>query len=301
MQNNRTNIYRNVTGQIVAALQAGVPPWVRPWSVLQDSRPRNALSQRPYRGINTWLLQMRAVAAAYPSQRWLTYRQAQSVGAQVRRGEAGTAIVFYQLREMADEKPDASTNTEPQTKVVPFLRTFTVFNTAQIDNLPSDLIAAPLPDPQWSPDAHAEAVLARSGADIRHGGAKAYYQPAADFIQLPPRAAFPVAHDYYATALHELTHWTGHASRCNRVLANRFGEAAYAMEELIAEIGSAYLCAHCRLDGQLQHPSYIAAWLKVLQNDQRAIFTAAAKAQVAADYLLPASDQPQPRCDELAA
>jgi antirestriction protein ArdC len=125
-----------------------------------------------------------------------------------------------------------------------------------------------------------------SGATIHHGGSKAYYRPSSDEIQLPPRRAFQSASNYYAVALHELTHWTGHSSRCNRQLVGRFGDAAYAMEELVAEMGAAYLCAHCRLDGELRHAAYLAHWLNVLRADKRALFTVAAKAQRAADYVL---------------
>ena len=131
-----------------------------------------------------------------------------------------------------------------------------------------------------------------SEAIIRHGGSKAFYRPSTDEIQMPPRAAFPHASGYYNVALHELTHWTSHESRCNRKLEGRFGDESYAAEELIAEMGAAFLCAHCRIDGELRHTSYLASWLKVLRNDKRAIFTASAQAQRAADYILSLT-QPQ--------
>ena len=148
-------------------------------------------------------------------------------------------------------------------------------------------MAAPPPSvPAWAGDEAAELLIDASGADIRHGGFKAFYAPGGDYIQVPPRTTFANASGYYATTLHELVHWTGHASRLDRQLRGRFGDEAYAAEELIAEMGAAFLCAHCRVDGQLQHAAYIGNWLRVLRNDKRAIFVAGTKAQNAADFLL---------------
>jgi len=171
------------------------------------------------------------------------------------------------------------------------LRSFTVFNVAQIDGLPPELMA--VPGVAWEPEARAEELILMSGASIRHGGAQAYYQPGTDEIHLPPRQWFPAGVRYYATALHELCHWTSHPSRCKRELGKRFGDGAYAAEELIAEIGAAFLCAHCRVDGQLEHASsYVSSWLKVLRTDKRAIFVGATKAQQAADYVLKLAQPP---------
>lgn len=271
------DLYQMVTDKIVAAVEAGTPPWVKPWSV-SDQRPRNATTQRPYRGVNSVLLGLEADSKGYSDSRWLTFRQALDLGARVRGGEHGTTVVFYKLREVDAQSADAG-----ERKVIPFLRSFTVFNVAQIDGL--ELIAPSKPV-AWNAQAQAEALLRGSGATIRHGGSYAYYDRTRDHIQLPDRPAFAQSGDYYATALHEACHWTGHPTRCNRELKGRFGDAAYAMEELIAEMGSAYLCAHCRIDGRLQHAAYVHGWLPVIRNDKRAIFTASAKAQAAADFLL---------------
>lgn len=281
------DLYGEVTARIVAALEQGVAPWVRPWSLGADTLPLNACTRRPYRGVNVILLELEAQAQGYPLNRWLTYRQALEFGGQVRRGETGSTVVFWKLRRLgatADTYPDEA---EPDLheRVIPLLRAFTVFNVAQVDGLPPDLSAPP--PPAWEPEARAEELLLMSGAEIRHGGALAYYQPRTDEIHLPPRQWFPQAGSYYATALHEITHWTSHASRCNRQLGKRFGDDAYAAEELIAEMGAAFLCAHCRIDGELQHAvSYLDHWLKVLRTDKRAIFVAATKAQQASDYVL---------------
>lgn len=273
------DLYQQVTDRIVTALEQGTAPWVCPWQRSEiDPAPANAVSGRAYRGINVLLLNLQAFASGFEVNRWLTYRQAQAAGGQVRRGEAGTTVVFFKLHELPDPSAD-----QPG-RVVPLLRSFTVFNVAQIDGLPATpSVATPQP---WDPIGEAEGVLRCSGASIRHGGSRAYYMPAQDCIQLPARAAFAGAADYYGVALHELTHWTGHSSRCDRPLQGRKALDAYAFEELIAEMGAAFLCAHCRLPGQLQHASYIASWLKALRDDKRLIFTAASQAQRAADFVL---------------
>ncbi|HEY3181189.1 MAG TPA: zincin-like metallopeptidase domain-containing protein, partial [Casimicrobiaceae bacterium] len=267
-------------------LERGAPPWVRPWSQDVDSMPMNASGRRPYRGINALLLTLEANSQGYPLNRWLTYRQAAELGGQVRRGERGTTVVLWRLRKLsatANAFPDEG---EPDLheRVIPLLRAFTVFNLAQVDGVPAALQA--VERHHWDPDARAEDLLQMSGATIRHGGSRAFYRPGDDEIHLPPPRAFPDAGRYYATALHELTHWSSHPSRCNRQLGQRFGDDAYAAEELIAEMGAAFLCAHCRIDGELHHAGYLASWLKVLRTDKRAIFIAATRAQQAADYVL---------------
>jgi antirestriction protein ArdC len=279
------DIYQRVTDKIIQALEAGTPPWVRPWSGMDDPIPTNLLSRQPYRGINHVVLSMEAFAKGYAHNGWLTYRQTQALGGQVKRGEHGVNIVFWQFRELADpqgnEADDEAGVGKPRT--VPLVKVYTVFN---LDQLSGIVDAQPVPTQTWSPEAAAENVLRHSGAQIRHQGYKAFYSPSQDWIVLPPQSLFPDAGNYYGTALHELTHWTGHASRLGRKLGNRFGSDAYAMEELVAEMGAAFLCAQCRLDGHLQHASYISSWLDVLQRDKRAVFVAAAQAQKAADYLI---------------
>jgi antirestriction protein ArdC len=276
------DLYQEVTDRIVASLEAGVAPGVKPWSGDPEPLPVNASTQRPYRGVNVLLLELETLARGYSRNRWITFRQAQELGGHVRKGEHGTQVVFFKMREVPS---DSAAKDEAATRRVPMLRAYTVFNLAQCEGLPSHL-EQPAAVAGWSAQDEAEKLLKASGAAIRHGGHRAYYSPSDDHIQLPEPGLFEGQGGYYATALHELAHWTGHASRCNRQLGRRFGEAAYAMEELIAEIGSAFLCAHCRVDGQLQHASYVANWLQVLKGDKRAVVTAAAKAQQATDYVL---------------
>jgi len=273
---------------------------VKLWSTGIDTLAMNGGARRPYRGVNILLLELEAATHGYPLQRWLTYRQALEMGGQVRKGERGTTVVFWQLRKIGatvDSFPERD-EVDLHERVIPLLRAYTVFNFAQIDGLPASVCATE--QRVWDAEAQAEDVLAASGARIQHGGSKAYYQPAVDQIQLPPRPAFATAANYNATALHELAHWAAHPSRCHRDLFGRFGDDAYAAEELIAEMGSAFLCAHCRIDGQLQHASYLSSWLRVLRADKRAIFVAATKAQQAADFVLSLALRPV-EADALAA
>jgi len=273
------DLYAEVTDRIIAALETGTPPWVRPWSGGGITTPINAASRRPYRGVNLLLLTLEQQARGYARNAWLTFRQAAELGGHVRKGEHGTTVVFYKLQERTRE------NEEEETRLVPLLRAFTVFNVAQIEGLPARLVEPP-PAPAWEPQDEAERVLESSGARLQREGVAAFYRPADDTIVLPAPGLFHSGVDYYATALHELTHWTGHPDRCNRQFPRRFGDEAYAVEELVAEIGSAFLCAHCRIDGRLQHSSYVASWLKVLKADKRAVFTASSQAQRAADFVL---------------
>jgi antirestriction protein ArdC len=284
------DIYQRITNRIIAALEAGTAPWVQPWSGMADPVPRNYLYQKPYRGINTLVLDMVAQDQGYDTNTWLTFRQARSLGGQVRKGEHGTPIVFWQFKDVPEEtEPDEQS--AGKRRCVPLVRVYTVFNLNQVEGI-APMVPAPT---MWNPEELAEEVLLHSGAQIRHLGYRAFYSSTQDWIYLPPQRLFQDAASYYGTALHELTHWTGHASRLGRKLGNRFGSEAYAMEELVAELGSAFLCAHCRIDGHLQHAAYIDSWLEVLRKDKRAVFVAAAQAQKATDYLL---DQLNPAIEE---
>ena len=288
MSDLHTDIYQTVTNKIIAALETGTPPWVRPWKGETDPYPINAETRRVYRGINFLSLQLEAAACGYSRNSWLTYRGATELGGQVRKGEKGTSVIFWKMRKI-----NAKAESEPwphaddiEERVIPLARFYTVFNTAQIDGLPTEY-AEPAPSvPLWQGEEAAESLINKSGADIRHGGFRAFYQPTQDYVQLPSPNAFADSGSYYATALHELCHWSGHPSRLNRQLGARFGAQAYACEEIVAEIGSAFLCAHCRINGKLQHASYVNNWLQVLRSDKRAIFVASTKAQNAADFLI---------------
>ncbi|MEI7431522.1 MAG: ArdC-like ssDNA-binding domain-containing protein, partial [Betaproteobacteria bacterium] len=244
------DLYQEVTDRIIKSLEAGVPPWLPPWEGSELSLPENVTSGHRYRGINILLLHLTALERGYNTSRWLTFKQALDIGAHVRKGESGTPVVFFKPLEIAEKAntPDATT------KVIPLLRYFTVFNIDQVEGLPETLTPV-LPQHDWDPLVAAETLLINSRARIQHGGSKAYYRPSDDVIQLPPRSCFPTASDYYGTALHELTHWTGAPSRCNRPLDGRRHIDAYAFEELVAEMGAAFTCAHCHLPARLEHAS----------------------------------------------
>lgn len=285
----QSDLYQSVTDRIVAALEAGTVPWVQPWRNDRSggALPHNAVTRRAYHGINVALLWMQEAAAGYASPQWLTFKQAADLGGNVRKGEKGTQIVFWRFRDVKDSQTG-------EIRKIPMLRTYYVFNVAQCEDI--ELRAAKL-RPAIGPT-EIDALVERTGANITHGGDAACYIPGRDAINMPNRAAFKTLHGYHSTLLHELTHWTGHASRCARDLSGRFGNQAYAAAELIAEMGSAFLCAALNVPHEsLQHADYVANWLQVLRNDNRAIFTAAKAAQVAADYILQAcglaeSDEP---------
>jgi len=275
------DVYSEVTNRIIAALESGTPPWICPWRD-GSSLPSNLATGKPYRGINVLMLTIEADMRGYSESRWVTLRQANDLGAKVRKGEHGTSIVFWKIREAEDT--DAQTEDEPK-RVIPLLRSYTVFNASQLEFLPEKFQLRPSPA-VWQPLAEAEQVLYESGAVIRHGGNRPFYSPSEDIIQLPPERWFDQPDSYYAVALHELTHWTGHPRRLCRVLGRRKGIEAYAYEELVAEMGAAFLCAHVGIPARLEHASYIDSWLDALKRDKRLIFTAAGAAQKAADFVL---------------
>ena len=230
------------------------------------------------------LLWCEAIDRGFSASMWMTYKQAQALGAQVRKGETGSLVVY------ADQftKTETDAQGEDTERVIPFMKGYTVFNLDQIEGLPDSFL--PVPSPTLSAfELHqaAEAFFAKTGATFRQGGHRAFYSPGADFIQLPSPSAFREAQSYAAVKAHELIHWTGHESRNARQFGQRFGDEAYAFEELVAELGSAFLCADLGITPEVQdnHAAYLGHWLRVLKADKRAIFTAASQAERAADFL----------------
>lgn len=280
----REDLYQQVTDAIVAELEKGVIPWVRPWKTL-DARfgggPFNGYTARGYRGINVWLLLIAAAEKGYQDTRWFTYRQAQTLGAQVKRGEKSTRVIFW--KQMSFKEKDSETGATEEKKV-PLLRSYNLFNAEQCEGI-ALLVNAEETTPELRYK-QAEALLTRHAVDLRFGGDKAFFVPTFDFIQMPRLEAFESEEHYWGTMLHELTHWTGHTSRLARDLSGRFGSEAYAAEELVAEMGAAFLCAHTGVEGRLRHPEYIGNWLKVLKEDKRAVFKASSLAQAASDFVL---------------
>ncbi|MGH6957469.1 MAG: ArdC family protein [Caulobacteraceae bacterium] len=296
----RQDLYARVTEKIIADLQRGVRTWTKPWSARHAAgpigRPLRHNLQR-YSGINVVLLWSAAVERGYTAPIWMTFRQASEFGAHVRKGETGSTVVYANRVTHTETDADGH-DVERQ---IPFLKAYTVFNVEQIEGLPD--IFRQTVGPQLGPSAriaHAERFFSATSADIRHGGNAAYYATDADFVQMPRFESFIDPESYYATLAHEMTHWTCHPTRLVRDFGRRrFGDDGYAREELVAELGAAFLCADLGLDLQPRqdHSGYIATWLKVLKNDTRFIFTAAAHAQRAADFL----HGLQPRTEESTA
>jgi antirestriction protein ArdC len=286
-QNHRQSLYAEVTSRVIAELEEGRLPWVQPWdsAACGCTMPHNAGSGRSYSGINILILWAAVIEGGYRTQRWLTYRQAQAAGGNVRRGEKGT-IVCYADRFTPREEDERAREEGREARQLAFLKRFTVFNVDQCEGLPAQLTEVPeLPDERETIP-HAEALVAATGADFRIGGDMAFYSPAGDFVQVPPQQAFGEQINWYRTALHELGHWTGHPSRLDRDQSGCFGSASYAREELVAEMASAFTCASLSIRPTVRHADYIGAWLAVLREDERAIFRAASLASKAADYLL---------------
>ena len=285
----RKSIYKEVTELIITELKKGTAPWILPWKTVGGPLPRN-INGKHYRGINVLLLLRRLVQSRFLHNVWLTYKQAKELGGYVRQGEAGTRIIYWNFKEV--EEVDRETGEpiidektrRPKVTLVPFARVYYVFNLSQcagekLMEKAFKLQKAPKSTPDFP---EIEKLLSLAKIEV---GAKACYREFTDTITLPLQEAFKSQEDYYATALHELVHWT--APRLGRDLSDRFGDKAYAMEELVAEIGAAFLGAHLGLPiKNLQHPQYIASWLEVLEKDVKAIFTAARRAQEACDWLL---------------
>lgn len=299
---NRTSLYEEVTAKIISQLEEGRLPWVQPWdsaACAGPALPRNAVTGRTYSGVNILMLWGAVIANGWPSQGWLTFRQALHAGGNVRKGEQGTMVV-YADRFVTDREKARVASEGGEAKAIPFLKRFTLFNVAQCEGLRPDLATDPLPLPEREIIPVAEDVIAASGIPFRIGGDKAYYVPSADYVQVPPQPAFYEQVNYYRTCLHELTHATGHPKRLARTFGTRFGTKDYAREELVAEMGSAFLCAALGIMPTVRHADYIGSWLAVLRDDMsddpairgstgprgHAIFRAARQASEAAEWLL---------------
>ena len=267
-------IYQSVTDSIIAQLEKGAAPWVKSWKT-DSSADKNFITQKAYSGINTLILGM----AGYSNPSWASYKQWQEKGVQVKKSEKATQIVFF--------KPVSKTSTneagETETSGYAVLKTYFVFNAEQTD---IKIIPSTEPALPFDPIPAIESKIADTGAIIEHGGDSAFYMPSKDYIQLPNQSAFNTKEHYYATAFHELAHWSGAKHRLDRQLdKGRYGNPAYAFEELVAEISAAFLCADYKIQGDLRHAGYIESWLKACRDDNKAIFKAAALAQKAANFI----------------
>lgn len=324
-----SDVYARFTAQIIAAIESGAGSWTMPWNRRRDPSgaysmpthvmPTNVTTGKAYKGVNVLALWAAATEADYPTSEWGTYKQWAEKGAQVRKGEKATFIVFWKFFDKAQKgsggdatsAPDAtgdSTSTSPTSakSATMMARGYSVFNAAQVDGYispvpvtpaPADVPATPVasvdpsatsdptPDPRLP---SVDAFFASIGVDLRHGGDRACYSPLFDYVKMPEFADFHSTAAYYGTLAHEYTHWTGHSSRLDRDLKGRFGDAQYAAEELIAELGAAFLCGHLDLytEPRPDHAQYLSHWLSILKADKRAIFTAASKAQQAVDWMI---------------
>lgn len=290
-----TNVYDTITANIVTAIESGAGEFRMPWhrATISDGMPTNALTGAEYRGSNVLSLWVSSMSKGYTSNRWATYKQWAELGAQVRKGEKATTGVYFQMMERKTEKAPADSN-QKAPGLIPFARAFHLFNADQVDGY---TVAPTVPRTDLTVTlADADYAIAKTGAKIIHAGSRAFYRPSTDEVYMPERAAFTgtetstATESYYSTLLHEVTHWTGHKTRLDRdfTRSSRFGDEAYAGEELVAELGAAFLCARLGITNspRIDHAQYLAAWLKVLKADSRAIVRAASDAQKAADYIL---------------
>lgn len=290
--------HEQVAESLIEQLKAGTAPWQKPWRGGEAYLPSNAASGHRYRGINVLQLLAHAHARGYADNRWMTYKQAQALGAQVRKGERGVTVEFWQFYENQQKfdeqgRPVLDAQGKPVMERAKLERPRAffsrVFNVAQIDGLE----LPPPPKHTWNPSERASAILTASGANIEHSpGDRAFYRPSTDTITMPLPTQFPTADGYYATALHELGHWTGHESRLDRDLAHPSGSEGYAREELRAEIASMILGSELGIGHDPgQHAAYVQSWIKVLENDPKEVFRAAADAEKIHRYVLALEQQ----------
>jgi antirestriction protein ArdC len=270
-------IYQQVTDRIISELERGAAPWIKPWTTFASAgEDQNIISKKPYNGINRVILGM----SGFSSSKWASFKQWQQLGATVRKGEKGTMIVFYSPIKKDSVNP---VNGQIESSAYHCLKSYFVFNADQVEGIE---IEKPVITEKPFIDVPAlEKRVSDTGAVINHGSSSAFYRRDSDSIHLPNKGAFKSESDYYATLLHELIHWSGANFRLDRTKGKRFADTAYAFEELVAELGAAFLCQDYQIQGDLRHADYIGSWLKCLKDDNKAIFNAAALAQKAADYV----------------
>ena len=275
-------LYKTVTSSVIEQLERGTPPWTRPWKDVRvkgvGMLPSNLVTGRLYSGSNVLLLWMTATAFGYDSLQFCTYQQANEMGARVKKGSRSTHIIFTKHVRNKDEETDE----ERKSTIV---KSYPVFHVSQLDGIPAKYLEPQEPDDARPMRERAFEFAKGTGVKISNGGNKAAYIPSTDEVVMPSLKAFETEDAYWGVLNHELTHATGHKSRCDRVFGKRFADPEYAFEELVAELGSAFLCARLGIEPSFRSASYIQNWLKVLKDDTRAIFSAASYAGHAADWL----------------
>jgi antirestriction protein ArdC len=288
MNTEKQDVYTRITNKIVADLEQGVRPWMKPWNASNTTgRITRPLRHNgvPYSGINILMLWASSIEQGFAAPIWMTFKQAFELNAHVRKGQKGSLVVY--ANSITKTEDDGSGNEVE--REIPFMKGYTVFNVEQIEGLPEIYYTVPeMKLTTVERIERAEAFFASTRADIRYRGDRAFYSCDGDYIQMPVIEAFRDAESFYATLAHEGTHWTRHASRLERDFGRKtWGDEGYAREELVAELGAAFLCADLGLTPEVRddHAAYIATWLIALKNDKRAIFSAAAHAQKAVDFL----------------
>lgn len=284
----RANLYQQITDQIITQLEEGRVPWVQPWTVARAGlgMPHNAATGRAYSGINILTLWNAVIARGFASHAFLTFRQALTLGGNVRRGEHGTQVVYAHRFVPSAERLRAAAENREAKGSVPFLKQFTVFSVDQCDGLPDHMTEPPPPVPVGLILPRANTLIEATRADFRIGGAHAFYSPTYDFVQVPRPDDYPEPINWHRTAFHELGHWTGHASRLGRDQNGSFGSPSYGREELVAEMAGAFVCAALGIVPTVRHADYLGSWLQIIREDNRAIVRAASAASKAADFLL---------------
>jgi antirestriction protein ArdC len=283
---NSREIAATITDTIIARLDAGTLPWRRGWSLTGEGGRPLRHEGTPYTGINTLWLWATAEERGYRSRYWMTRRQAEELGGRVNRTARASISVYASTFRKAGQP---TLSGEPAAALIRFLRSYLVFNADEIEDLPAYYYARDVPPTPLALSQRQSAIdafFAAIPAIVRHGGDQAYFNPGSDHIQLPRPGAFRSADAYASTRGHELTHWTGHRTRLARDFSGAFGSQSYAREELVAEMGSAFVCAALGIVPTVRHADYLASWLEVLREDNRAIFRAASAASKAADFLL---------------
>ncbi|MGE0201524.1 MAG: ArdC family protein [Candidatus Melainabacteria bacterium] len=282
----KRDLYQEITDKIVVSLEQGVRPWKCPWDQARyggfEGIPYNVKTGYSYRGINIPILWATQQEKSYQANAWLSYKQAEALGGNIRKGEKSTTVVYWNF---LDKEEDG------KHKRIPFLKWYNVFNLDQCEGIESKPVIKR--EQTWEDIQRIEGIIQANKVDLRFEslGVRACYSPSFDFINMPKKERFKIGGDYYCTLFHEMTHWTGHHSRLEREFKGRFGDESYAFEELIAEMGSAFLFADLGLEGNVQHDSYIASWLRVLKNDKKAIFKAATEASKAHQFILKAAGE----------
>lgn len=281
--------YQDIVDRFIAQLETGTRPWARSWIDGAGGRFVRPLRANgiPYRGMNTLALWQSSEDRGFSAAHWFTFNQAKEMGASVRKGAKAAHVFYYGTFERENDQGESST--------ARFVKTYCVFNAEEIEGLPEKFLPAPIaPEAPEARIAHAEQFVANTGATIRHGGSRAFYSPASDFVQMPAFGQFETPQAYYATLLHELTHWTGSNGRVDRPKGARFGDPVYAMEELVAELGAAFLCADLQISDEPRedHASYLAHWAAALKAQPSILMSAAGAAEKACDYLAACQAQP---------